>query len=151
VGLEAVEFVLAAEEAFQIAIPDAAAEQMLTPRHVVDYVFARLGAADDPSFLEQRAFYLLRRASMRVFQAPRSLVTPATPWGEILPPLDRRHNWRVLHQATGTPQWPRLNLIKIGPSGKRVSHVVLIRPAEDLRTVIPFLREAFNLAVSEKS
>jgi predicted transport protein len=40
--------------------------------------------------------------------------------------------------------------IKIGPSGKRVSHVVLVRTAEDLRTVMPFLREAFDLAVSEK-
>jgi predicted transport protein len=39
--------------------------------------------------------------------------------------------------------------IKIGPSGKRVSHVVLVRTAEDLRTVVPFLREAFGLAMSE--
>ena len=39
--------------------------------------------------------------------------------------------------------------IKIGPSGKRVSHVVLVRTPEDLRTVVPFLREAFDLAVSE--
>jgi predicted transport protein len=41
--------------------------------------------------------------------------------------------------------------IKVGPSGKRVSHVVLVRTAEELRMVIPFLREAFDLAVSEKS
>ena len=41
--------------------------------------------------------------------------------------------------------------IKTGPSGNRVSHVVLVRTAEDLRTVIPFLREAFDLAVREKS
>ncbi len=43
------------------------------------------------------------------------------------------------------------HFIKTGPSGKRVSHVVLVRTAADLRTVIPFLREAFDLAVSEKS
>ncbi|MFZ0796899.1 MAG: DUF5655 domain-containing protein [Terriglobales bacterium] len=41
--------------------------------------------------------------------------------------------------------------IKIGPSGNRVSHVVLVRTAKDLRTTIPFLREAFDLAASEKS
>jgi predicted transport protein len=40
--------------------------------------------------------------------------------------------------------------IKIGPSGKRVSHVAFVRTAEDLRTVMPFLREAFDLAVSEE-
>jgi predicted transport protein len=42
-------------------------------------------------------------------------------------------------------------LIKIGPSGNRVSHVGLVRTAADLRAVMPFLREAFDLAVSEKA
>ena len=41
--------------------------------------------------------------------------------------------------------------IKVGPSGSRVSHVALVRTAGDLRTLMPFLREAFDLAVSEKS
>ena len=41
--------------------------------------------------------------------------------------------------------------IKIGKADKRVSHVTLVRTAEDLRTIIPFLREAFELAVSEGS
>jgi predicted transport protein len=41
--------------------------------------------------------------------------------------------------------------IKTGPGGNRVSHVALVRTAEDLRTVLPFLREAFDLAVSEKA
>jgi hypothetical protein len=42
-------------------------------------------------------------------------------------------------------------LIKIAESDKRVSHIALIRTAEDLRKIIPFLREAFDLAVSEDS
>jgi predicted transport protein len=41
--------------------------------------------------------------------------------------------------------------IKTGPNGSRVSHVVSVRTPEDLRTVMPFLREAFDLAVSERS
>ena len=41
--------------------------------------------------------------------------------------------------------------IKIVQGDKRVSHVALVRTAEDLRTIIPFLREAFDLAVSEES
>jgi hypothetical protein len=40
--------------------------------------------------------------------------------------------------------------MKIGPGGKRVSHVAVVRTAEELRTVLPFLREAFDLAVGEK-
>ena len=41
--------------------------------------------------------------------------------------------------------------IKIGQGDNRVSHVALVRTAEDLRTIIPFLREAFDLAVNEES
>jgi hypothetical protein len=40
--------------------------------------------------------------------------------------------------------------IKSGPSGNRVSHVAFVRTAGELRTVMPFLREAFDLAMSEK-
>jgi hypothetical protein len=41
--------------------------------------------------------------------------------------------------------------IKTGPSGNRVSHVALVRTAQDLRKVMPFVREAFDLAVGEKA
>jgi len=41
--------------------------------------------------------------------------------------------------------------IKIMQGGNRVSHAALVRTAEDLGTIIPFLREAFDLAVSQES
>lgn len=41
--------------------------------------------------------------------------------------------------------------IKTASNGKRVSHVALVRTAGELRTVMPFLREAFELAVREKA
>src|SRR5208282_1496673 len=41
--------------------------------------------------------------------------------------------------------------IKIGQADKRVSHVALVRTAGELRTIIPFLREAFDFAVGEES
>jgi predicted transport protein len=40
--------------------------------------------------------------------------------------------------------------IKSGPSGGRVSHLALVRTDEELRRILPFLREAFDLAVSEE-
>jgi predicted transport protein len=40
--------------------------------------------------------------------------------------------------------------IKIGQSGNRVSHVTLVRTAKELRTIVPLLREAFELAASEE-
>ena len=41
------------------------------------------------------------------------------------------------------------HFIKTGPSGDRFSHVVLVRTTEELHTIIPFLREAFDLTLSE--
>ena len=109
-GLDSVEFLLAAEEAFQIAIPDEDATQMMTPRDVVEYVLRRVGEADQRVCLEQRAFYRLRSASIRLFQTPRSSVRADTRWAEILPARARRHNWKLLHHATAVPQWRRLTL-----------------------------------------
>lgn len=40
--------------------------------------------------------------------------------------------------------------IKVGQSGQRVSHVALIRTPEELRSIIPLLREAFDLATREQ-
>jgi hypothetical protein len=98
------------EEAFQIAIPDSEAERMATPRQVVDYVVARLGGAEQRVCLEQRAFYRLRRAAIRVFGVARPAVQVGTRWEEILPPRQRRHNWKLLHQAAGISPWPSLTL-----------------------------------------
>ena len=49
-GLDGVEIVLAVEEEFGIAIDDADAANLTTPRRLVDYVFERLhgGAGDHP-------------------------------------------------------------------------------------------------------
>ena len=43
------------------------------------------------------------------------------------------------------------HFIKIVQGDKRVSHLALVRTAEEIRTIIPFLREAFDLAVREES
>jgi hypothetical protein len=107
-GLDSVEFVMAVEEAFQVAIPDDTAEQMRTPGDVVDYVLARVGEAEGRTCLEQRAFYRLRQAAMRTIGVARKVVHPDTRWVDILPSRQLRHNWNLLHHATGLPQWPRL-------------------------------------------
>lgn len=39
--------------------------------------------------------------------------------------------------------------IKVGAGGHRVSHVALVRTAEDLRAIMPYMHEAFELAASE--
>jgi acyl carrier protein len=110
-GLDGVEFIMAVEEAFQIAIPDEDGERMMTPGDVVTYVLGRVGSEQALGCMEQRAFYRLRRASIRVFRQPREAIRPTTRWDDILPKRQKRHNWRLLHQATGTPHWPRLTAL----------------------------------------
>lgn len=39
--------------------------------------------------------------------------------------------------------------IKTGQNGRRISHVALVRSRKELRSIIPFLREAFDLASEE--
>jgi hypothetical protein len=40
--------------------------------------------------------------------------------------------------------------VKTGKSGKRISHVALVRSDADLRSIEPFLREAFDLSAAEE-
>lgn len=108
VGLDGLEFLMAVEEAVQMAIPDDEAQRTPTPGDLVRYVLARLGARENPTgCLEQRAFYRLRRAIIQVFATPRSAVVPATPWVDLLPHRQVRHNWHLLHQAAGTRRQAR--------------------------------------------
>lgn len=39
--------------------------------------------------------------------------------------------------------------IKVGRSGRRISHVAFVRTKRELRSILPFLREAFDLAAQE--
>jgi hypothetical protein len=110
VGLDLVEFVMAVEEAFQIAIPDEDAQRIRTPGELVTYIIGRVAGEDSSGCLEQRAFYKLRRAAMQVFAQPRTAIKTTTRWVEILPGRQTRHNWNLLHRASGTSHWPRLTL-----------------------------------------
>jgi hypothetical protein len=160
-GLDLLEFTLAVEETFQIAIPDDDAQQILTPRQLVDYVLARSGEAQDCVCLEQRAFYRLRRAAMRLFKVSRERVSPQTPWRELLPQRELRRSWRLLHEATGTPQWPRLTLWgnirqEVATVGGTAAHLAVYAPvalraavglsrAEVERTVARLMGDQFGI------
>jgi len=106
-GLDGVEFVMALEEAFGIAIPDADAQQLVTPRHVVRYLEAKVRPGSG-ACLEQRAFYALRRAAISVLNLHRATIRPETRWDTILGSGRRRRTWNLLHHATGVVPWPRM-------------------------------------------
>jgi len=82
-GLDLVEYVIAIEEAFEIAIPDADARRLETPNKLIDYLCARLGESEDGPPLVQTGFYRLRNAIIEELGATRSSVKPTTKLGEL--------------------------------------------------------------------
>ncbi len=109
-GLDLVEFTIAVEDAFQLPISDRDAADIRTPGQLVDYLLGRLTPARAPDCLDQRAFYTLRRAGMRVLDQPRSAFHPDTRWDNIILVGKRRQYWHLLHHTTAMSKWPRLTL-----------------------------------------
>ena len=107
-GLDAVEFVLAVEDAFGLAIPDEDARRLTTPGSLVDYLVSRLQPGSTSPCLEQRAFYRVRRVAMLVLDQPRSAFSPETPWRDLLHPELHRPQWDQLGRAVGLTPWPPL-------------------------------------------
>lgn len=107
-GLDLVELVIATEGAFGIAIPDAAASTMDTPRKVIDYLEARLTTADAAAeCLSQRAFYRVRAAVARRFEKERISLRPTTAIVDVLPPTGADTQWRQLGAELGADYWPK--------------------------------------------
>ena len=77
-GLDMVEFIIATEDAFAPAIPDADAETLTTPGRLIDYLHARLPVGEEDSCLTQRAFYKLRRATCDQLGIDRRAIRPAS-------------------------------------------------------------------------
>ncbi len=102
-GLDSVELVMTFEEDFNVDIPDAVAGSMMTPRHVIDFLFQKRGVGSGPC-LSQRAFHRLRRALMRLGHE-RQALRPETRLGDLFPPQLRIVAWVRLGQELGCSPW----------------------------------------------
>jgi hypothetical protein len=124
-GLDAVEFVLAVEDAFGLAIPNQDAARLLTPGDVVDYLERRLPKGSPLPCLEQRAFYRLRRACGQVLERSRESVQPETLWTDLLNEGNHSREWELLGRAAAIRPWPRLKpMLSFGPAANRVQDTV---------------------------
>src|ERR1041384_3448580 len=88
-GLDAVEMVMAVEEAFDIRIDDAEAEKVVTPRMLIDCVLSKVAVATSAACLTQRAFNLFRKALLRSGGLKRSDIAPGTPLSILIPKAQR--------------------------------------------------------------
>ena len=77
--MDAVEIVMAVEEAFDIRIDDAEAEKAETPGHLIELVLSKTQIATSNVCLTHRAFNLVRGAIIRRCAFARKQVRPDTP------------------------------------------------------------------------
>ena len=108
-GLDSVELVMAFEEAFGVPIANEEAESLVTPRAVIDLLFAKLQQTDARTCQTQRAFYVLRRAVMQQFGRPREAVTLDLPLRSLMTPRAERTEWPALGRAVAARSWPALD------------------------------------------
>lgn len=107
-GLEGVEILLATEEAFEIEIPDEAAEKMRTPRALIDYVAEQVEADRAAPCVSHRSFNVVRRSLVEVLGVPRKLIRRRTPLDDLVPAAARRDLWTNLGTRVGATEWPSL-------------------------------------------
>ena len=90
--LDAVELVIAVEEAFGIAIPDAEAAAMVTPAHLISHVQRAVGSTQDwRACISLRAFHRVRASLMRSIGVSRSEVALQTRISALFPGSRRSH------------------------------------------------------------
>src|SRR5207248_219742 len=86
-GLDIVEFVMSVENAFDLRIPDKAAQSMTTPRRLIDYLHGRLPRSSLGYCLSQRIFYQLREALSEQLSIDRTAISPGTNLLDIIPEI----------------------------------------------------------------
>ena len=89
-GLDAVEIVMAVEDAFDIQIANADAEKMITPRQVIDFVLGKVTTTNASICLTQRAFNVLRKSLIHKCGLKRSQITPDARLSTLLAKNQRR-------------------------------------------------------------
>lgn len=107
-GLDAVELVMATEEAFGVTLTNAEAEVAVTPGHLIDLVFGKLRCGDERVCLSQRAFYLLRKGLVTTLGVSRQSITPAVDIRLFLKGRLERETWYGLRKAVEARRWPAL-------------------------------------------
>lgn len=75
---------------------------------LADWLDEQLGKGVNAVCLDQRAFYVLRRAAMNTLRLPRSVFRPSTRWEDVIERRGRRRAWTLLRHAVGASKWPPL-------------------------------------------
>ena len=99
-GLDAVELILAVEDAFQIHIPDEEASTVSTVGDLHALVISKLRGQDSKRCLTSAAFYRVRRGMIETLGLTRRQIRPSTPLDAVLPLSGRRQTWYRIQETT---------------------------------------------------
>ncbi len=102
-GLDLVEAVMQAEEAFGIAIGEDEFDHVRTAGDFHALVMAKLDRSAQSLCLSSFLFYRIRRALVGAGLATRAQVTLDTPMEVLVPARRRQENWRKIGQALALP------------------------------------------------
>jgi acyl carrier protein len=110
-GLDTVELVMEIEEAFNITIPDAEAEKIVTVGDLHRYVLTQLrvmgqtasGESGETASrcLSAMTFYRFRRRLMSCLKIRRADIRPDSALEKLMPIVDRRQQWLRLEESLG--------------------------------------------------
>src|SRR5262245_28224570 len=95
-GLDIVEYVMAVEDAFEVALPDDRLDTVRSPRDFAALVAECVPAADSGPCLSQRAFYRLRWAMLNRADLPRGAIKPELVLVDMLPAERPTELWAAI-------------------------------------------------------
>lgn len=145
------------EDAFDITIEDSAAEKMLTPRDVIEYVMRKVGRTDRAQCLTQRAFHRLRASLIRHTGKKRREITPVVSTSTLFPIRQRKVLLRKTLDDIGVaatpdmsrPQWLVRLLFALSIAAGMAASVCVARGSNsasilvNLLTVSPLIAAGF--------
>src|SRR5687767_10577499 len=107
-GMDGVEIVMAVEDAFAIELSDKEVEKCETPGDLVRLVLSKLNLQESEACQSQRAFFILRRATMKLLALPRTDIRPDARLTDLRTNQQWREAWLKLKSLTGSKSWPPL-------------------------------------------
>ena len=108
-GLDSVELIIAVEEAFGIAIPDAVAAEMITPARLISHVQDAIGSSvDRKACISLRAFHHVRASLMRSTGVSRPKVALDTRINALFVGARRSELWDLFRQDSALAALPEL-------------------------------------------
>jgi acyl carrier protein len=107
-GLEGVEIVMSVEEAFDITLPNAETEKLVTPRDLIELVMTKIRKSDTAACMTQNAFHRLRRSVMSELNIQRANFRLETSMDQLLPAATRKMILRKIYQKAGVASPPKL-------------------------------------------